>query len=111
MTEEKWKSAIKEVEVQLCIDWLQKQEVVKIPNKRLHSYALKHVIENYYDTYISEASFVEAVKRLQIPYKECDTFSKVWEPDGTTSRKSWSIYMPLSLETVRFYSNKNKNAI
>ena len=111
MTEEQWLAPIKEEEISFCIDWLKKQDITKMYNKRLHSYTLKHVIENYYDTYIYEGSLIEAVKRLDIPYKEVDTWSKRREPDGTITQRTRSIYLPLSLKTVRYYSDKTKNAI
>lgn len=60
---------IREDEVLICIDWLQKQKILKTRNK--NSYRLKHIVEKEYNTYVSNDSFIEAVKRLGIPYSNC----------------------------------------
>jgi hypothetical protein len=62
------KSLIREDEVLICIDWLQKQKLIKTFNAE--SYGLKHRVEREYKTYVSNDSFIEAVKRLEIPYKD-----------------------------------------
>jgi len=100
MTEEKFNSCVLEKEVELCIEWLSMQDKLKHPNKRFHSYRVKHIVENYYKEYISEASLVEAVKRVRFPYKDCDPYSVKKEKDGTRTRRSWSIYLCVASKTV-----------
>lgn len=111
MTEEKWRNAIKEEEVTLCSEWLSLQDKIKTPNKKFTSYGLKHIIENYYKTYISEASLVEAVKRLNFPHIDIDPYSMIREKDGTISRRQWGVYLCISRKTIRYYSDKERNAI
>ncbi len=59
---------INEKEVLLCMQWLRTQKLIKTLISS--SYSLKHVVERLHNTYISNESFIEAVKLLGIPYKE-----------------------------------------
>lgn len=61
---------ITENEVLLCMEWLKKQKITKTMDKS--SYGLKNIVERAYNKYISNDSFIEAVKRLGIPYKKVD---------------------------------------
>jgi hypothetical protein len=54
---------------QKCIEWITLQKVTKTFNDAHTSYAYKHMVERWSGTYITEASFREAVKILQIRYK------------------------------------------
>lgn len=58
-----------EEEISRCLEWLKLQTIIKTPNRRYHSYHLKHVVERWSGEYISNGSFVEAVKRSNINYE------------------------------------------
>lgn len=63
------KNIMNEQEIALCIEWLNLQKKNKHPNLNHHSYGYKHLVENWAGDYISNDSFIEAVKRLNIPYE------------------------------------------
>jgi len=57
-------------EFHLCYDFLNRCEKVKTPNPGIgSSYALKHLVERFYDTYIPHGAFVAAVVHSRIPYR------------------------------------------
>jgi hypothetical protein len=87
------KNIMNESEIALCIEWLNLQEKNEHPNLKHHSYGYKHLVEKWADTYISNDSFIEAVKRLNIPYK--------WVSE-------LNIAVALSEMTVRLYRERMK---
>jgi hypothetical protein len=80
-------------EIRKCIWWLQ--DFYK-PNKSMKnlssSYGLKHLVEKYYDDYVSNGSFVTAAKYLRL---KCREFKG--DPN---------IYLPFSKKKLKEY-NKN----
>lgn len=56
-------------EIALCIEWLNLQQKNKHPNIHHNSYGYKHLVEHWADTYVSNDSFIEAVKRLGIKHE------------------------------------------
>lgn len=77
-----------EEEIKTCLEWLKLQKIIKTPNKRYHSYHLKHVVERWHGDYISNDSFVEAIKRADINYELC----------GESGRY---IYAAISTKTIK----------
>jgi len=77
-------------EVDICIEWLKKQEQTKTVNRNHTSYGYKHIVENYYKTYISNDSFKEAVRILGIK-------------NTPVSFSPSNIYVALSEKTVKKY--------
>lgn len=82
-----------EEEIALCIEWLNLQEKNKHPNIHHSSYGYKHVVEKWADTYISNDSFIEAVKRLGIKYEWINELN---------------IAVALSERTVKLYRERAK---
>jgi hypothetical protein len=82
-----------ELEIRKCIWWLQ--DFYK-PNKSMKnligSYGLKHLVEKYYDDYVSNGSFVTAAKYLRLKARE-------FKDDP-------NIYLPFSKKKLKEY-NKN----
>ena len=56
--------------VGICVQWLGHQTIIKSINMRRSSYGIKHIVEKWADTYVSNDSFIEAVKLTGIPYKQ-----------------------------------------
>lgn len=79
------------LEVKKCSEWLALQTLIKTVNTRHSSYAYKHMVERWSNIYISEESFLDAVKKLGIPHKNY----------------KGSIYLSLSEKTLKKmpYSN------
>ncbi len=68
------KNIMNEDEIRICMNWLRLQKIIKTMNKRYNSYSYKHLIEKMIPQgYISNDSFVEAVKRLDINYELTDS--------------------------------------
>lgn len=84
-----------EHEISLCIKWLNLNKKTKKVNKRYTSYNLKHIIERYHETYISNDSLIEAVKRIDMDY----------ELAGESGR---FIFLPLSSKSVKKYETQKK---
>ena len=84
---------VNQTEIDLCIEWLSMQKKTQHVNKRYTSYYLKHVVENWCGTYISNDSFIGAVHLLDWDY----------EIAGESGR---NIYVPISNKTVKLYLNK-----
>lgn len=82
-----------EQQILLCLEWLDKQEVTKTINYRHTSYDYKHIVERWADTYISEDSFIEAVRMRGIESKRVPFTDK-------------AIQLPLSEKIVRTYSDR-----
>lgn len=65
---------VKEEEVKICLDFLKnyKQYIRKTVNRNRGSYSWKHAVENWTHRetgireYVSEDSFIEAVKRTEL---------------------------------------------
>jgi hypothetical protein len=54
-----------ESEVNLCVEWLEKYATPrKTPNPNTGSYGLKHIIEKWAGTYISNGAFILAAYRM-----------------------------------------------
>lgn len=54
---------------QLCCQWLSLCTIQRSINRRHTSYGLKHCVERYFGTYITNGAFIAAVIYLGIPYK------------------------------------------
>ena len=69
---------IKNIEVQKCIEWISLQKGRKTINKNHTSYHYKHLVEKWSGVYISDDSFIEAIKLTGIPYKESGVGNNIW---------------------------------
>jgi hypothetical protein len=69
-----------ESEVMCCIDWIDQYTTPrKTANTRTSSYGLKHVVEKWAGTYISNGAFILAAKRKGVKIVPFDPSSpNVW---------------------------------
>ena len=57
-------------EIQLCYDWLKRQNIGQRVGAHDHSsYLLKHAVEAFADTYVSNGAFLCAAIIANVPYK------------------------------------------
>lgn len=64
-------SPISNEEVKLCKEWIKKCITKrKTINEEKGSYGLKHVVEKYYKTYISNGAFIKAAIEMGFDYRQ-----------------------------------------
>lgn len=78
-----------EREISLCIEWISAQQITKNLNRYRSSYGLKHIVENWAGEYVSNDSFIEAIKRLGLKYKYINKLN---------------IAVPLAEKTIKKYT-------
>lgn len=76
-----------EYEIRLCKNWLSQQEITKTITHKYDSYHVKHIIERWCGTYISNDSLMKAVKEMKIDH----------ELIGESGRYA---YLPISSKTI-----------
>jgi len=85
--------------VNICIDWISHQTITKTINMRRSSYGLKHVIEKWAGTYVSNDAFIEAVKLTGIPHKQLKNSPNIAVAISERSIKSVSL-IPRHLTSI-----------